>query len=85
MNRRIEKTLNLTFYDYYVKRVELEFTKKPIISESNEESRKMFTSDIDFDLLFGVPDRAIDVEFNIENNQVPEESRHSDELTITGE
>ena len=45
----------------------------------------MHTFDVDFYLLFGRPDRAIDVEFNVEDNQVPEESKHSDDTTITDE
>lgn len=43
----------------------------------------MLTFDIDFDLNFGIPNRAIHVEVNIEDNQVPEELKHSDDSTIT--
>lgn len=55
--RRIEETFNLTFDDYYVKRVKHEFPHKPILSNSNEDSEQKLTFDINFDLIFGIPDR----------------------------
>ena len=81
--RRIEVTFNLTFDDYYVKRVKNEFPHKPILPNSNGDIEQMLTFDIDFDLNFGIPNRAIHVEVNIEDNQVPEELKHSDDSTIT--
>lgn len=45
----------------------------------------MLTFDIYFDLLFGIPDMAIDVVVNVEDNQILEEPMHSHDSTITDE
>ena len=37
---------------------------------------------IDFDLIFGIPNKEINVEVNIKDNQVPKASKHSDDSTI---
>lgn len=66
--RRIEENFNLTFNDYYVKRAEHEFPQKPILSYSNEDSKQMIIFYIDFNLILGIPYRAIDAEVNIEDN-----------------
>lgn len=81
--RRIEVTFNLTFDDYYVKRVKNEFPHKPILSNSNGDIEQMLNFDIEFDLIFGILDRAIDVEVNIKDNQVPKASNHFDDFTVT--
>ena len=66
--RKVKETFNLTFDDYYVKQVEKCFEQKPILSESNDESESYNSSDFDYDLIFGVPDRAADAEVNVANN-----------------
>lgn len=43
----------------------------------------MRTFDIVFDLIFGISDRVIYVEVNIEDSQLPKESKHSNDSTIT--
>ena len=45
----------------------------------------MITFDVDFDLLFGIPNKVIDVEVNIEDNQISKESKHSYDFTIIDE
>lgn len=71
-NQRIQETSNLTLNDYHVKKFEHEFPQKSILSGSNEDSKQMLTFDVDFDLVFGIPNKAIDVEVNIEDNYVLE-------------
>ncbi|XP_052625604.1 uncharacterized protein LOC128132724 [Lactuca sativa] len=63
--------------------IEKTFPQKPIITETNDESQIMNYLDFDYDLIFGVPDRAIDAEINANDNQIPEASKHSDDSTIT--
>ena len=43
----------------------------------------MNSLDFYYDLIFGVPDRAIVAEFHTDDNQVPEASKHSDVLNVT--
>ena len=38
---------------------------------------------IDFDLIFGIPNKEINVEVNIKDNQVPKSSKHSNDSTFT--
>ena len=45
----------------------------------------MLTLDVDLELIFGIPYRAIDVEININDNWVPEASNHLDDSPITNE
>ncbi|XP_042758459.1 uncharacterized protein LOC111908400 isoform X2 [Lactuca sativa] len=53
------------------------------MNESNDESQTLNSLDFDFYLIFGVPDRAIDVEVNVDDNRVLEALKHSDESTLT--
>lgn len=41
------------------------FPHDPIFTDSQEDSNQMLTSNVDFDLLFGIPDREINIEVNI--------------------
>ena len=45
----------------------------------------MLTFDVDFDLICGILDRAIDVDVNIEDNQILEVSKHYDDSTLINE
>ena len=74
--RKIEETLNITFADYHVKRVERSFIQKPIISETNDESEIMNSFDVDYGLIFGIPDRAIDAKIHADDNRILEEMRN---------
>lgn len=83
--RKIEVTFNLTFDDYHIKRVEQTFAQQPILLETNDKSIIVNSFDIDYELSFGVPNRAIDVEVHAEDTQIPEASNHSDDSTMTRE
>ena len=45
----------------------------------------MLTFDIDHNLIFSVPNRAIKDEINIKNNRIPEAPKHSNDSTLTNE
>lgn len=70
--RKVEETFNLTFDDYYVKQVEKQFEQKPILNESTDETEESNSSDFDYDLIFGVPDRVFGAEVHVADNQTPE-------------
>ena len=66
--RKIEETFNLTFDDHYVKMIEKFFEQNPIMNETNDESHVLNSFDFDYDLFFGVPDRAINAERHADDN-----------------
>lgn len=82
-SRRIKETFNLTFDDYYVKRVDTVFPQNLIISSSNEDTEQMLIFDVDFDLIFGFPKREINFKVNIKDNLVHEASKHSNDSIVT--
>lgn len=74
---------NLTFDDYFLKRVDIVFPQNPIFSNYQERSDQMLSFEIDFDLIFGIPYRALNVELNVEDNQVSKASKNVGDSTIT--
>ena len=53
--------------------------------ETNNEFEILNSDDIDYDLIFGILDKAIDTENHVNGNLVPELSKHSDDSTVTME
>ena len=45
----------------------------------------MNSYDIDYDFIFGIPYRVIDVENHVDDNHIPEVSKHSDDSSVTRE
>ena len=45
----------------------------------------MLTFDVNLDLIFGIPDKEINAEINVKDNQIPKTSKHSDDWTLTSE
>ena len=43
----------------------------------------MNSYDIDYDFIFGIPYRVIDVENHVDDNRIPKELKHLDDLTVT--
>ena len=65
--------------------MERKFEQKPILAESNNQTEIDNSIDFDYDLIFGVPDRAIDVEVHADDNHTPESSKHTDDSTLTSD
>ena len=81
--RKVEETFNLTFDDYYLKQTHSKFENKSILVDSDTQIDNSEINDFDYDLIFGIPDRAIDAENNAPDNQTSESSKHTDDSTIT--
>ena len=81
--RKVEETFNLTFDDYYLKQTDSKFENKSILVDSDTQIDNSKINDFDYDLIFGIPDRAIDAENNAPDNQSSESSKHTDDSTIT--
>ncbi|XP_052619531.1 uncharacterized protein LOC111895070 [Lactuca sativa] len=83
--RKVEETFNLTFDDYFVKKIDRKFEQKPIIADSNNPVENENTIDFDYELIFGIPDRVIDAEIHAVNNQSLESSKHIDDSPHTSD
>ena len=59
--RKVEETFNLTFDDYYVKRVEKKIQRNIFFLRKSEEYEQILMFDVDFDLIFGILDMEVDV------------------------
>ena len=77
--RKVEETFNLTFDDYYLKQTDSKFENKSILVDSDTQIENSKINDFDYDLIFGIPDRAIDAETDVPNNQTSESSKDTDD------
>ena len=66
--RKVEETFNLTFDDYYLKQTDIKFENKSILVDSDTQIDNSEIKDFDYDLIFGIPDRAINAENNAPDN-----------------
>ncbi|XP_052623760.1 uncharacterized protein LOC111907064 [Lactuca sativa] len=83
--QKVEENFNLTFDDYFLKQIDRKIEQKPIIADSNNPVENENTIDFDYELIFGIPDRVIDVEIHATNNQSPEPSKHIDDSPHTSD
>lgn len=83
--RKIKETLILTFNNYHFKGVEQTLSQKPILNETNDESSIVNYFGIDYELNFGVLEKAVDAEFYADDNHIPKASKHYDDSTVTKE
>ena len=81
--RKVEETFNLTFDDYYLKQTDSKFENKSILVDSDTQIENFDINDFDYDLIFEIPNRAIDAEVHAPDNQTSESSKHTDDSTIT--
>ena len=81
--RKVEETFNLNFDYYYAKQVDKHFEQNPIINESSDESGIESSSNFDYDLIFGVPDRAVNAEVHANDNHQSESLKHFDDSEPT--
>ncbi|XP_052625667.1 uncharacterized protein LOC111890076 [Lactuca sativa] len=64
-------------------RIDRKFEHKPIIADSNNPVENENTIDFDYELIFGILDRAIDAEIHAADNQSPESSKNIDDSPHT--
>lgn len=66
-----------------LKELNMIFLRNQFFPDSKEDYEQIIMFYIKFDFLFGIPDKANDVEINVKDNQVLKELCYSDYLKIT--
>lgn len=79
--RKVEETFNLTFDDHYIKKSNHKFVNYPILQNSSNIDDSIEMNDVDYDLIFGILEQAIDAERNATDNQTSENSKYNNDST----
>ncbi|CAI9299943.1 unnamed protein product [Lactuca saligna] len=66
-------------------KIHCKFEQKPIIADSNNPVENENTIDFVYELIFGIPDRAIDAEFHASDNETSKSSKHNVDSTCTSD